>query len=165
MIRNLLFVFVAVAALACASHAQSKPDFSGTWKLDPSKSQFNEYMSLNSRTDTIAQDGDKFTQKVTASSNQGELNYTLSFTADGKPVDVPANSPGANQGVLTLLRISAAWQDTSLFVSEDLNYQGQVDITTKLTYDLSKDGKTLTIESHTSTQMGDIASKLLFEKQ
>jgi hypothetical protein len=165
MIRKVLLALVAVAVMACVSQAQSKPDLSGTWKLNPSKSQFNEYMSLNSRTDVIAQDGDKFTQKVTASSNQGDLNYTLSFIADGKSVDVPANSPAANQGVLTLLRISAAWQDSSLIVSEDLNYQGQVDITTKLTYDLSKDGKTLTIESHTSTQMGDISSKLVFEKQ
>jgi hypothetical protein len=163
--RNILLALIAVAALSCTSQAQSKPDLSGTWRLDVSKSQFNEYTSLSSRTDVVTQDGDKFTQKVTASSNQGDLNYTLSFTADGKPVAVPADSPAANQGALTLKRISAVWQDTSLVVSEDLNYQGQVDITTKLTYDLSKDGKTLTIESHTSTQVGDIASKFVFAKQ
>jgi hypothetical protein len=163
--RNILLALIVVATLSCTSQAQSKPDFSGTWRLDPSKSQFNEYMSLNSRTDVITQDGDKFTQKVTASSSQGDLNYTLSFTADGKPVNVPADSPAANQGALTLFRITAAWQDTSLVVSEDLNYQGQVDITAKLTYGLSKDGRTLTIESHTSTQVGDIAAKYVFARQ
>ena len=165
MIRNIFLTFIAVAAFACAGQAQSKPDFSGTWKLDTSKSQFNEYVSLSGRTDVITQAGDKFTQKVASVSDQGNANYTLAFTADGKPVDVPADSPAATQGMVTLKRISAAWQDSSLVVSEDLTYQGQFDFSSTLTYVLSPDGKTLTITSHSATQAGDIVTKYVFAKQ
>jgi hypothetical protein len=165
MIRNVLLTFVAVAAFACTSRAQAKPDFSGTWKLNASKSQFSQYGGPNSRTDVITQAGDKFTEKVTSSGDQGDSNYTLAFTADGKDLNVPADSPAANQGQLTLYKISAAWKDSSLVVSESLTYQGQADIPTTLTYTLSQDGKTLTISSHASTPVGDIDSKFILEKQ
>ncbi len=165
MIRNLFLTLVAVAAFAGTSQSQAKPNFNGTWKLDTSKSQFNEYISLSSRTDVITQDGDKFTQKVASVSDQGSANYTLSFTADGKSVDVAAGSPGATQGMVTLKRISATWQESSLVVSEDQTYQGQFDFSSTLTYVLSQDGKTLTITSHSATQAGDIVTKYVFAKQ
>ena len=166
MYRNTFLALVAVATLSFSAFGQTtKPDFSGTWKLDTAKSVFNEYIALDSRTDVITQDGDNFTEKVSSSGNQGNVNYTLTFIADGKSVDVPANSPGANQGVLTLEKISAVWQDSLLVVSETLNYQGQVEFTTKATFSLSPDGKVLTIDSHADTQAGDIATKYVFNKQ
>jgi hypothetical protein len=165
MIRNLFLTLIAVAAFAAASHAQAKPDYSGTWKLDISKSQFTEYGVPRARTDVIAQDGDKFTQKVVSTSDQGTANYTLTFTADGKPVDIKGDSPAANQGMLTAQKISAAWQDGVLVVTEDMTYQGQYYFTSTLTYVLSQDGKTLTITSHSATEAGDIVTKHVFAKQ
>lgn len=163
--RNAVLALTAVALFAGTGRAQAKPDFSGTWKLDTSKSQFNEYVTLSSRNDVITQDGDKFTQKVDAASDQGNSSYTLSFVADGKTVDVPADSPAATQGMVTLKRISAVWKGTSLVVSEDLTYQGQFEFSSTLTYVLSQDGKTLTIGSHSATQAGDVDTKLVFAKQ
>ena len=165
MIRKLFLTFVAVAAFACTGQAQAKPNYSGTWKLDPSKSQYSEYGGPSARTDVITQDGDKFTQKVVSASDQGNANYTLTFTADGKPVDIKGDSPAANQGMLTARRISAAWQDSSLVITEDMTYQGQFDFTSTLTYVLSQDGKTLIITSHSATQAGDVVTKFVFAKQ
>jgi hypothetical protein len=165
MIRKLFLTFIAMAAFVGVSHAQTKPDFSGTWKLDVSKSQFSEYGGPSARTDVVTQDGDKFMDKVVAASDQGNSSFTVTFTVGAKPLDVPADSPAANQGMLTLKRISAVWQDASLVVSQDMTYQGQYDFSTTLTYVLSEGGKTLTVTSHSATQAGDIVTKFVFAKQ
>jgi hypothetical protein len=68
-------------------------------------------------------------------------------------------------GMLTLLNISAAWDGTALVVNTNSTYQGQMDIASKVTYTLSADGKTLTLASHVSLQMGDFDTSLVFDKQ
>lgn len=164
MLKRIGLALLAVAALAGVSAAQDHPNFSGTWKLNSSKSHVGDY-GPSSRTDVITQDGSKFTAKVTSATQMGESNYTLTFIADGKTMTIPPDSPQANMGQLTLKDITAAWDGSSLVITENMNYQGQVDIGAKLTYTLSSDGKTMTIADHASTSMGDFDTSLVFDKQ
>jgi hypothetical protein len=164
MLRKAMVGLFALAALASASAAQGAPNFSGTWKLNPSKSNVGDY-GPSARTEVITQDGSKFSDKVTATTQMGESNYTLDFTADGKKVTIPPDSPAANLGNVTLKDLTASWDGSSLVLLEDLDYQGQVEIAAQLTYSLSSNGKTLTVADHASTEMGDFDTSLVFDKQ
>lgn len=164
MLKRIVMTLLALVLLDGIAAAQDHPNFSGNWKLNSAKSNAGDY-GPTSRTDVITQDGSKFTEKVTSATQMGESDYTVTFTADGKPVTVPADSPQANMGQLTLKDISAAWDGSSLKVTENLSYQGQVDIAATLTYALSSDGKTMTITDHASTSAGDFDTSLVFDKQ
>lgn len=164
MLRKVAVGLFALAALAMAGGAQQAPNFSGTWKLNLSKSNPGDY-GPSARNEVIAQDGSKFTDKVTSTTQMGENDYTLTFTADGKKVTIPPDSPEANMGNLTLKDLTATMDGSSLVLMEDLSYQGQVDIAAQLTYSLSPDGKTLTIADRASTSMGDFDTSLVFDKQ
>ncbi|HTZ74531.1 MAG TPA: hypothetical protein VMB47_11465 [Candidatus Aquilonibacter sp.] len=164
MLRKIALALLAVTALSGAALAQDHPNFSGTWKLNLPKSNPGDY-GPSARTEVIAQDGSKFTDKVTSTTQMGDANYTLAFTADGNKVTIPPDSPQANLGNLTLKDITAAWDGANLVLNEDLDYQGQVDIAARLTYSLSSDGNTMTIADHASTSMGDFDTSLVFDKQ
>lgn len=164
MLRKTLVGLFALTALVGVSGAQNAPNFSGTWKLNLSKSNPGDY-GPSARSEVITQDGSKFTDKVTSTTQMGENDYALTFTADGKKVTVPPDSPEANMGNLMLKDITATLDGSSLVLMEDLSYQGQVDIAAQLTYSLSSDGKTLTIADHASTSMGNFDTSLVFDKQ
>lgn len=164
MFRKAMLALFAVAALACTSFAQDHPNFAGTWKLNSSKSTVGDY-GPSVRTDVIAQDGSKFSDKVTSTTQMGESDYTLPFTADGNKVTVAPNAPEASMGMLTLEDITAVWNGPTVVVTTDSSYQGQMEIATKAVYSLSQDGKTLTITNHVSMSMGDFDTTLVFDKQ
>jgi hypothetical protein len=164
MLRKAALALLALTILASASFAQNHPNFSGTWKLNLSKSNPGDY-GPSARTDVITQDGSKFADKVDSTAQMGQSNYTLTFTADGSKVTIAPNSPQATLGELTLKDLTASWDGDSLVLSESLSYQGQVDIAAKYTYSLSADGKTLTMKDHASTSMGDFDTTLVLDKQ
>ena len=165
MIGKLTLALFVVAAFAGVSSAQDHPNFAGTWKLNLAKSNPGDY-GPSARTEVITQDGSKFTDKVTSSSQMGDSAYTLTFTADGTKVTVAPDSPQANLGQLTMKDITASWNGASLVLMMNLSFQQQMDLAGKYTYSLSPDGKTLTEANHISTgQMGDFDTTLVFDKQ
>jgi hypothetical protein len=119
----------------------------------------------SAQTDEVTQDGSKFVVKVTSSTQMGDSNYTLTFTADGNKVKIAPDSPQANMGTLTLEDLTASWDGASLVILADANFQGQMELAQKTTYTLSADGKTLTVASHISASMGDFDTSLVFDKQ
>jgi hypothetical protein len=164
MLKRIALGVFAVAALSCASFAQDHPNFAGTWKLNSAKSNPGDY-GPSAQTDVITQDVDKLTIKVSASTQMGDSNYTLTLTADGNKQTIAPNSPQANMGALTLKDVTASWTGPSLTIVANSSFQEQMDIAGKDVYSLSADGKTMTIASHASTGMGDIDTTLVFDKQ
>jgi hypothetical protein len=164
MFRKAMLALFAVAALACVGRAQDHPNFGGTWKLNSSKSNVGDY-GPSVRTDVITQDGSKFTDKVVSTTSLGDANYTLTFTADGTKATVPPNSPQSAMGNLTLIDVTAAWQGSTLVVTTDSSYQGQVDVSSTAVFSLSADGKTLTMANHVITSMGNFETAYVFDKQ
>lgn len=167
MIRSTLAALVAlfaVALFALPGRAQDKPNFAGTWKLNTSKSDFGPIPPPDSRTDVISQTGSTITEAVDSNGEQAEEKYTLTLTPDGQEKTIAADSPASRIGMLTLQKITTAWQANALAVTENAQYDTN-DVTIKSTYTLSADGNTLTIASHGTSQMGDVEFTYVFDRQ
>jgi len=164
MIRNTLMAALAVALFALPGQAQQKANFAGTWKLNPAKSDFGPIPVPDSRTDVISQTDAAITEAVDSTGEQGEEKYTLTLTPDGQEKTIAADSPASHIGMLTLQKISSAWQAGGLAVTENAQYD-QNDVLIKSNYTLSADGNTLTIASHATSSMGDVDFAYVFEKQ
>lgn len=150
--RTLVFAF----ALALSSYAQTKANFSGTWKLNVAKSDFGPMAAPQSRTDVIEQTDGSIKDTVTAVNQQGNVNYTLVIKTDGTESAVKLGQRDA--------KISAVWNGPMLVVSTKLDYDGN-DVQIKSQWTLSDDGNTWTQAAHITSPMGEIDQKQVFEKQ
>jgi len=144
------------AALAFAASLAAKPNFSGTWVLDVSKSDFGLLPGPSSRTDVIEHNDPMLKDSVTQEGAQGAQNLTLNYTTDGKEA---TNEQGPMSVKSTL-----AWEGDNLVVNSKTNLQGN-DITIRQVWTLSPDGKTLTLNAHlTAAALGETDQKLVFAK-
>ncbi len=156
MYHKAIFTAVAVIAFTASLAAQSKPNFSGTWKLNVDKSDFGVLPPSNSRTDVIDHQEPNLTDNVSDDGAQGQQNYSLTMTTDGKEV---TNKPGGLE-----IKSTAAWAANNLVVNAKLQFQGS-DVAIKTTWSLSDDGKTLTESAHLESPLGETDQKMVFEKQ
>jgi hypothetical protein len=147
---------MAVAAFTASLTAQTKPNFSGTWKLNIAKSDFGVLPPSNGRTDVIDHQDPNLKDTVADDAAQGQQNYTLAMTTDGKEA---TNNPGGLE-----MKNVATWSANTLSVNTKLQFQGS-DVTIKTIWALSDDGKTLTESAHFESAMGETDQKLIFEKQ
>ncbi len=163
MHRKFLAISFLVSALALPSLAQSS-NLNGTWKLNNSKSTFGQFPPPASETDTIAINGTDFKQQVTSVGAQGSQTYTRSCTIDGKEVTLTPDDPRGHLGAITLSKIQCAWQGTSVVFTETANLRG-TDLTDRLTFSPSDDGKTMTMDSHITSATINGDRKLVYDKQ
>ncbi len=141
--------------VAAPASSGAKPNFSGTWKLDISKSDFGVLPPPNSRTDVIEHNEPAL--KVTRSEDgaEGKQNFTLAFTTDGKEV---VNNAGGFE-----FKSILSWEGSSLAVNGKFKYQ-DADVTSKEVWQLSDDGKTLTQNAHYTSPMGEMDTKMVYAK-
>lgn len=156
MIRKLVLTGILIALPLMSCLAQQKPDFSGTWKLNVTKSDFGPLPGPESRTDVITHKEPSISNSVTAETAQGKQQYTVSYTTDGKEA---VNTMGPRETKSTL-----KWDGSNLKVSSKFLYNNSP-VTGEATWSLSADGKTLTINGHFSSAMGEADQTLVFEKQ
>jgi hypothetical protein len=140
--------------------AQDKPELNGVWKLNLARSDYGDMQGPNTRTDTIEQDGAQVRESVSAEGRNKVQQYILTFTTDGKET-VYAKGAEIQMGIVVLQAISATWQRHALVVTEKLRFQDS-DLVAKNTYELSKDGQTLTIQ--TSLHGEGTVMKMVFDK-
>jgi hypothetical protein len=151
-----IFTVVAVVVSLASLAAQSKPNFSGTWKLNVEKSDFGVLPPSNSRTDVVDHQDPNLKVSVSDDGAQGQQNYTLVMTTDGKEA---INKPGGLE-----MKSIATWNANNLVVNAKLQFQGS-DVGIKTSWALSDDGKTLTESAHLESPMGETDQKMVFEKQ
>jgi hypothetical protein len=163
MHRKILAISFAVAVAALPSFAQSS-SLNGTWKLNNSRSSFGQFPPPASETDTIAVSGTDFKQQVTSAGAQGSQTYTRSCTIDGKEVTLSPDDPRGHLGAITLSKIQCAWQGTSVVFTETANLRG-TELTDRLTFSASDDGKTMTMDSHITSATINGDRKLVYDKQ
>ncbi len=156
MLRRAVTASLFLIAFAALSFAQGKPNFSGTWKLNTSKSDFGVLPGPDSRTDVIEHADPALTVHVTAATQQGPQNYTVNFTTDGKEA---TNSFGPNPAKST-----ASWDGSNLLINTNLKFNDQ-DVAIKSVWTLSPDGKTLTQNIHLASAMGETDQKVVYDKQ
>jgi hypothetical protein len=156
MRSKVIVAVLGATALAASLAAQTKPDFSGSWKLNIGKSDYGVLPPSNSRTDVIEHKDPSLKVNVSDDGAQGQQNYTLVLTTDGKEA---TNHPGGLD-----MKNVATWQGSNLVVTTKLQFQGN-DVSIKSTWSLSEDGKTLTESAHLESPMGETDQKFIFEKQ
>jgi hypothetical protein len=162
MYRKFLALMFVVAALALPGLAQDSK-LNGSWKLDNAKSSFGQFPPPASESDTIAVTGTDFKQQVQQATAQGTQNYTRSCTIDGKEVTLTPDDPRGHLGAITLSKIQCAWQGSSVVFTETASLRG-TELTDRLTFSPSDDGKTMTMDSHITSATINGDRKLVYDK-
>ena len=156
MFRKATLTALTVVAFAASLLAQSKPNFSGTWKLNTSKSDFGPLPAPDSQMNVIEHNDPALKVATTAEGAQGKQNFTSTYTTDGKEV---TNTRGPQE-----IKSTVTWDGDKLVVSSKLSFQGN-DVSLKNVWSLSADGQTLTQNQHLSAAMGEADQTMVFEKQ
>ncbi|MEO7659650.1 MAG: hypothetical protein ABIV48_08545 [Pyrinomonadaceae bacterium] len=181
------FLFAAIiAALSMSAFAQAKPpDFTGTWILDVSKSQLGDRMRVESMTLTVAQTDKEL--KVTTETKRAALpadapqggpggggrglgrgfgggDSTITYSLGGKETVVEIDGPNGKMPVKYTAAVDAG--KAILTSSRSLSGpMGEITMTTKDSWSLSAEGKTLTVVREQSTPRGTNSSTMVFAKK
>jgi hypothetical protein len=151
-----VFAILAVIVLA-ALPALAKPNFTGDWKLNTSKSNFGEAPAPDSWTYKIDHADPKVTSVAKTSGPMGEFEMKSACTTDSKEC--------TNEGFQGSPIKSVMKWDGDTLVNDAKGQFGEMDFTMNQKWTLSADGKTLTIVQTTSTSMGEFTQTLVFDKQ
>ena len=160
MVKRFAVALVGVVVCSVAGYTQSVPNFSGTWKLDLTKSDYGDLPGPNSRIDVIEEHGDAIHETVVAEQRHKTQHYTLNFTTDGKTFTF-APGTAIHTWPVIIQSISATWHDSNLLVMEGLRFQGS-DLIARNVYTLSPDRRTLTMTL--SLNGKDTAATFVFDK-
>ena len=153
--RALLLV-AGLAASLMVPPADAKPNFSGVWKLDLSRSEFGPLRRPKSRTDRIAHQEPSLKLNITQQGRNGEFSYELRYTTDGRE--------NHNDMLGNPLRSRLKWADDVLVIETQGTLNGN-DVSIQDHWTLSTDGNTLTVQRHLSGSRGATEQKLVFDKQ
>ena len=131
-------VLIAALVLPAAPAAQGKPDFSGSWTMDRTRSESamqNE--PIGPVTMVIAQTPGDVRIETTRTQGSSVVTYKL----DGSEVTIPGGTAKTH------------WDGTTLVTEAVRNIQGQT-VTTKETRRLNPDGTEMTVETMLVVQHG-----------
>jgi hypothetical protein len=140
-VKSALCICILTAVSGVAIAATEKPNFSGTWQLDPLMSRFNkEVPAPKSRTLKIELQDPKLHVEIRTETKEGAQNEMFDLTIDG--TDVKQTSSGKTYTA------SASWGDidgTRLVLTiNQLTPNGTVTATTTRVMKLGTQGKMLT---------------------
>jgi len=131
-----LFLAVASILLTLPAHAQPRPDFSGTWKMDEPRSESAHYAEFVGPVSLIIKQSD---DEMTIESHHGDRTTTAVYklyesekTATAAPAMLPA--------------FRAYWVGSTL-VSETLRNVSESTVRTKEIRWLSADGQEMTVQT------------------
>jgi hypothetical protein len=151
-------LMLILSALAWAQAA--KPDFSGTWKLDPAKSDFGPAPVPDSLVSVVDHKEPKLVIKTTQVIQQGEFVNERNLTTDGKPNANKLKSPMGEQDITS----TTNWDGSRLVTAYSMTIQGTA-LDFRDTWELSGDGKTLTILRSVKADQGDFTQSMVFNRQ
>ncbi len=156
--RKTLALFAGIvlfSAPACTAKG-ARPDFTGRWVLDPAKSNLGGVEGGISRADIIEHTEPKLTQTITARVPQGEQSTTMTYTTDGEEnTNMVADRP---------VKSTTRWEGTRLVTRLKADLRGGT-VESKEVWELSADGKVLTITRDMTTPQSKATHKLVFNKQ
>ena len=150
------FLLCGLAAVLACGQAQAKPNFSGDWKLNASKSEFGPMPAPTSRTDKIAHADPNLKVTTTQSGPNGDGTFELKYTTDGAET---TNDLRGNP-----VKSTSKWDGDILIITSKASFGGN-DITFADKWSISEDGKILTINRHIVAPQGELDQKLVLEKQ
>ena len=157
-----LFAFVSLSLLSGGLFAQ--PNFSGSWALNESKSTLGDgpRMSVSSMT-VNQQEGLISIDLVRPSFDGGDVSSSEKYTLDGKE--------SVNKGMMeSTVKTITTWSENKkelTFAKTILFEMNGEAMEFKITevWSISDDGKTLTVKSAMTSQMGDTNLVLVYDKK
>jgi hypothetical protein len=180
--KKLFFAMAVVCLFAFGAFAQKAPNFSGTWTLDVSKSKLGDRNNIESQTLTVTQsDKDikyetatKRTAPPAGSGGGGGMgggggrggDMPATFTLDGKDIKMDMPGPGGTTSPATM---NGKWDGSKLVLTTVRSFTNPqtgeaITSTTKQTWELGADGKSLTITSDSTSPRGTNSSTRVFTK-
>lgn len=179
MKRNVVLAAIfSLFVLAISASAQTA-DFSGTWKLDVSKSKLGERNMIAEQTLTVVQTATDIS--VTPATKRtpppdgmgggggmgrggmggGDMKST--YTLDGKEITSEVDGPMGKMPVKMMAKLEGG--KLTLSSSRTFNGpNGEMTTTTKESWELSADGKTLTIVTERTSPRGTDTTTRVFAK-
>jgi hypothetical protein len=153
--KALVVAMILLSATTLA--AQSKPNFSGEWTLVPGKSDFGMMPPPSSGVQKITHDDPQLKVVSTQTNDQGTNTTESTYTTDGKEC--------VNKGIMdSEMKSVAKWDGPVLVIDSKMDIQGNA-ITLGSKWTLSADGKSLTVNMHFASPMGDGDVKMIYEKK
>ncbi len=163
-VRNLTVAALLASAVLSPLAAQSKPDFSGSWKMNMEKSDPMGRMGggggggggMAMAPITITQSADK----LVITSTRGDQVTTATYNLDG--------SESVNAGMRGETKSKVSWDGASLVIASESSFNGPngaMTVTSKEVRSLSADGKVMTVVRTSQTPNGEMTRKTVFDKQ
>jgi hypothetical protein len=144
-----LFVCSAVAVLALPLAAQDRPNLSGTWQFDSSKSELHTER-IAGATWVITEDADTNAIQITVSGDEAGKKIEMKCRTDGKECKVSGDKATAS-----------FWYNGAMLVE----MQTKGDHVVRYRMKLSDDGKTLTVDTTSIVPQSPQDDVLVFRKQ
>jgi hypothetical protein len=146
----------AVAAAAGLAQSTAKPNFSGEWHMDATKSDFGKFQMPTTMVRVIVQKDPDLTIDTTQRGVNGEQTSRVYYRTDGvETVNHMSSGVGTSH---------AYWDAKALVIRTTMKGRNDVDIEMEERWDLSADGKTLTATSHIGTTKGSVDLRLVCER-
>ena len=159
--KKRLSVIGAILLLVMPGAAQSAvPNFSGTWSLDAAKSDFGPIPGPESIVMVIDHREPTLKVTVTQKGPQGETANDSTYTTDGKDNVNKMRSPAGDQDV----KSTTKWNGKILATTRTIEAQG-MSIGIDDAWELSADGKVMTINRQLKTPQGDFSTKIVLNKK
>jgi hypothetical protein len=152
--RHILLAALAMIAVSSIGTAADKPSFSGEWKMNPAKSNYNGFPAPASmvRKISLADTSLVIVENQTGGASDGTT--TRNYTTDGKPSAFEING--------TPITGSATWDGAAIIVNTIVESVG---LSFKDRMSLSADGKELTSVVQIATQQGPAEVTIVFDRQ
>jgi hypothetical protein len=145
--------------------AKSRPDFSGTWRLDRARSDFGPFedkpLAKADATLVVEHEGAELKIRRTLSLNGREEVKEFAYYTDGRGE--------TNQATLGVgeVRSKTRWDGDRVVSEARITRRGQggpYELNVTQRWQLSSDGKTLTDTTHVSNQTGEQQVKLVYRR-
>jgi len=139
-----------------------KPDFTGAWVLDPDRS-FNNGPGFQQTMTVTRGEGEKLILEAKQTTPRGEVTINEEYPLDGRSIEVkPQGAPPNATG-----KRKSFWMpnDRGILIEDEVAVDGKVvrQITRK--WQLSPDGKTLTVDIYIDDQRGSFEIKRIYNKK
>jgi hypothetical protein len=156
--RRLVSLAFAISALASPLAAQSHPDFSGKWVLDPKTAEGP--MAPSAMTVVATQDAKTLKLETAATSQFGEQKSAATVNLDGSPSKNNYETPN---GPIELTSVGT-WDGATFVITTKADISGQSFSQTD-SWSLDSAGKSAHVQRDLNFSGQTITMKLVFNKQ
>lgn len=151
--KIMLLAFAAIAFSTTAA-AADKPDFSGDWKMNATKTNYGGIPAPTLFTRKIVQTASAIDITEVQAGGMNDRTITRKMTTDGKPTTVDINGAPVD--------MSASWDGNDLVATTEISGIG-LKFTDHMS--LSTDGKELTSKIAIASSQGDAEITVVFDRQ